>query len=84
MQAFHHDVVIFPFRKRADEVGKPRPDLEAPHQAPPEKPLGPETCRSADPRAQSCSHLVACSAAAAVCAQASPTLYFLSVAGKSI
>ena len=49
MQAFHYDVVILPFRKQADEEGGPRPDLEAPRPARPEKPLGPEICRSGRP-----------------------------------
>ena len=57
MQAFHYDVVILPFRKQADEEGKPRPDLEAPHPARPEKPLGPEICRSADLQAWCRVHL---------------------------
>ncbi|CAK0739787.1 hypothetical protein CVIRNUC_001196 [Coccomyxa viridis] len=80
--AFHYDVVILPFRKQADEEGKPRPDLKAPHPARPEKPLGPEICRSAI-RASlvSSSPWHTRSATSLVSTQASPASCFSSLPG---
>ena len=82
-QAFHYDVVIHPFRKQVDEEGRPRPGLEAPHPARPEKPLGPEICRSSRPASSvPCSLWRSRSAASPVSAQASPASRFSSVLGR--
>ena len=82
-QAFHYDVVIHPFRKQVDEEGRPRPDLEAPQPARPEKPLGPEICRSSRPASsESCALCRTRSAASPVSAQASPASRFSSVLGR--